>query len=214
MTKIYIKENQVSLLINEEQKEEVTFYEFVINVKQFLKDLLKKPIEAKPSDLLTKAGLTKDELLKKMKDIGMIKSEERIDEVPVEESTKHPYGTKLVAKHYVSYKIPRKRFKEKMQELYKDCISECNTKQVFSDTKQIINDVLDMDGETYKKRGGYDESLVSETDCGGVMQGGGGNPSAGQYDVPLSSPQRRGFWKPALKRNKDEKNKSISMNRE
>ena len=73
MTKIYIKENQVSLLINEEQREEVTFYEFVINVKQFLKDLLKKPIEAKPSDLLTKAGLTKDELLKKMKDIGMIK---------------------------------------------------------------------------------------------------------------------------------------------
>lgn len=214
MTKIYIKENQVSLLINEEQREEVTFYEFVINVKQFLKDLLKKPIEAKPSDLLTKAGLTKDELLKKMKDIGMIKSEERIDEVPVEESTKHPYGTKLVAKHYVSYKIPRKRFKEKMQELYKDCISECNTKQVFSDTKQIINDVLDMDGETYKNRGGYDESLVSETDCGVVMQGGGGNPSAGQYDVPLSSPQRRGFWKPALKRNKDEKNKSISMNRE
>ena len=60
MTKIYIKENQVSLLINEEQREEVTFYEFVINVKQFLKDLLKKPIEAKPSDLLTKAGLTKD----------------------------------------------------------------------------------------------------------------------------------------------------------
>ena len=101
-----------------------------------------------------------------------------------------------------------------MQELYKDCISECNTKQVFSDTKQIINDVLDMDGETYKNRGGYDEYLVSETDCGGVMQGGGGNPSAGQYDVPLSSPQRRGFWKPALKRNKDEKKKSISMNRE
>lgn len=214
MTKIYIKENQVSLLINEEQNEEITFYEFVINVKQFLKDLLKKPIEAKPSELLSKVGLTKDELLKKMKDIGMIKSDERIDEVPVEESKKHPYGTKLVAKHYISYKIPRKRFKEKMQELYKDCISECDKKHVFSNTKKIINDMLDMDGETYKKRGGYDESLVSETDCGGAMQGGGDNPSAGQYDVPFSSPQRRSFWKPSLKRNKDEKNKSISINRE
>lgn len=214
MTKIYIKENQVSLLINEEQNEEITFYEFVINVKQFLKDLLKKPIEAKPSELLSKAGLTKDELLKKMKDIGMIKSDERIDEVPVEESKKHPYGTKLVAKHYISYKIPRKRFKEKMQELYKDCISECDKKHVFSNTKKIINDMLDMDGETYKKRGGYDESLVSETDCASVMQGGGDNPSAGQYDVPFSSPQRRSFWKPSLKRNKDEKNKSISINRE
>lgn len=214
MTKIYIKENQVSLLINEEQNKEITFYEFVINVKQFLKDLLKKPIEAKPSELLSKVGLTKDELLKKMKDIGMIKSDERIDEVPVEESKKHPYGTKLVAKHYISYKIPRKRFKEKMQELYKDCISECDKKHVFSNTKKIINDMLDMDGETYKKRGGYDESLVSETDCAGVMQGGGDNPSAGQYDVPFSSLQRRSFWKPSLKRNKDEKNKSISINRE
>lgn len=51
------------------------------------------------------------------------------------------------------------------------------------------------------------------TSCGGAMQGGGGNPSAGQYDVPLGTVQRRGFYGPALKRNKDEKNSSISMNR-
>lgn len=213
MKKVYIQENQVRLLVTEE-KEEITFYEFVLNVKQFLKDLLKKPNEAKPSEMLSNAGITKDDLISKMKDINMIKSDERIDEVPVEEGKKHPYGKKMVAKHYISYQIPRNRFKEKLEQLYKDCIKENCNKQVFSNSQQIINDILDMDGDTYKSRGGYDESLVAETDCGGAMQGGGTNPSAGQYDVPLGSPQRKGFWKPALKRNKDEKNKSISMNRQ
>lgn len=42
MKKVYIKESQLHLLLKEEKKE-VTFYEFFINAKSFLKDLLTKP---------------------------------------------------------------------------------------------------------------------------------------------------------------------------
>lgn len=185
MIKVYLTEEQVSLL-NDESKEEITFYEFVVNVKKFLKDLLKKPSSAEPSSVLLKLAKSKDELVSKMKDIGLIKSSERIDEVPVEED-KHPYGKKMVAKRYVTYTIPKARFSEKMKELYNDIVS-------------------------------HDDKLVKEdgegaTTCGSVMQGGGTNPSAGQYDVPFKSLQRKKFWYSSLKRNGDEKNKSISINR-
>ena len=84
--------------------------------------------------------------------------------------------------------------------------------------------MLDMDSDNaYRNRGGYDKNLVSEegaaaagggaTSCGNVMQGGGGNPDSGQYTTPMGSVQRRKFWEPAMTRNKDEKNNSVSMNR-
>ena len=223
MKKIYINENQLHLL--EQKEKEVTFYEFFINVKSFLKDLLKKPSEANIGDLLSSKGITKDELLRKMKNINLIKSDERIDEVPVEEEKKtHPYGTKLVAKHYIKYSIPRKDFENKIKKLYKELFSECERKQVFQDTEKLITDILDMDSDNaYKNRGGYDKNLMSEdgaangggaTSCGNVMQGGGHNPDAGQFITPVSPTQRRSFWKPAMKRNKDEKNGSMTMNRQ
>lgn len=189
MKKIYINEDKLSLLINEE-KEEVTFYEFFVSTKKFLKDLLDKPYDAEPNDLFKRNGISKTDLISKMKDIGMLKSNERIDEVPVEEEKKtHPYGTKLVAKHYVKYLVPRKRFEDKMKALYKELFAECDSKrQVFKDTEQLITDILDMDSDgAYKNRGGYDKDVVEEdgaasgggaTSCGNVMQGGGHNPDA------------------------------------
>lgn len=212
MKTIYLKEGQLQVLQN--QKKEVTFYEFVIAVKSFLKDLLKKPSDAKPCDLFARNNITKQELLSKMSDLGLVKKSERIDEVPIEE-------TKKVAKRYATYKVPKARFTEKLKELYKDLFSESNNKpQVFKNSSKLITDILNMDEDNaYKNRGGFDESLVQEdgmggaTTCGSVMQGGGSNPSAGQYDVPFGGVQNREFWKPAMKRNKDEKNKSITMNR-
>lgn len=186
MIKIYLTEEQISLLNDESKNEEVTFYEFVVNVKQFLKDLLKKPSTAEPSNLLLKLTKSKGELVKKMKDIGLIKSSERIDEVPVEED-KHPYGKKMVAKRYITYTVPKARFSEKIKELYNDIV-------------RGKEDLVNEEGE-------------GATSCGSVMQGGGSNPSAGQYDVPFKSLQRKNFWYSSLKRNGDEKNKSISINR-
>lgn len=211
MKTIYLTEKQIKML--REKKEEITFYEFVMGVKSFLKDLLKRPSGATPSDLFTRNNISKKELLNKMTDLGLIKKTERIDEVPIEEGKK-------VAKRFVTYKVPKARFKEKVKELYKDLFSESYKPQVFKDSSELIQDILDMDTDgAYKNRGGYDASLVQEdglggvTTCGSVMQDGGGNPSAGQYDTVFGGVQDREFWKPAETRNKDKKNKSISMNR-
>ena len=131
----------------------------------------------------------------------------------------------MVAKRYVKYSIPRKNFEDKIKKLYKQIFNESEVKHVFQDTEKLITDMLDMDSDNaYRNRGGYDKNLVSEegaaaagggaTSCGNVMQGGGGNPDAGQFITPVSPTQRRSFWKPAMKRNKDEKNGSITMNRQ
>ena len=215
MKKIYIKESQLELLNESNINEEVTFYDFFVNVKSFLKDLMKKPYESKPSNLFLNIGVCKDELISKMKDINLIVGNEKIIEVPKDGENKK------VAKHIIQYKIPKNRFKDKLKSLYKEFFSESiNKPQVFDNTDDIIKNMLKMDSDNaYKKRGGFDKTLVSEdgeggaTSCGNVMQGGGSNPSAGQYDMPFKNIQKRDFWKPALTRNKDEKNKSISMNR-
>ncbi|MBR6516964.1 MAG: hypothetical protein IKT40_09040 [Bacilli bacterium] len=216
MKKIYIKESQLELISGLNNKdEEVTFEEFFINIKDFLKGILQKPHETNPSELFTNRGITKNELISKLKDINLIKSEEKIDERPRVE------GGKKVAIHTIKYNVLKNRFKDKLKCLYKDIFVESYNPQVFSDTSKVIEDILSMDSDNaYHNRGGFDKTIVSEdgegggaTSCGSVMQGGGSNPSAGQYDVPFKNVQRRDFWKPALKRNKDEKNNSISMNR-
>lgn len=53
--------------------------------------------------------------------------------------------------------------------------------------------------------------VLKETDCGGVMQDGGTNPSAGQYDVPFGDVQRKDIYAPVRKRSKDFKNGSMAM---
>lgn len=180
MKKIYVNENQV-MQINDEVNKEVTFYEFIVDMKKFLKDLLKKPSDAEPSDILLKGMNGKNELLKKMKNIGLIKSTEKIDEVPMEEGS-----GKKVAKRFVKYTIPKARFSEKMKELYNDIVVD-------------NNGLVKEEGE-----GG------GATSCGSVMQGGGSNPSAGQYEAPFAPVNRRKFFKLAL----DRKNGSIAVNHE
>lgn len=64
----------------------------------------------------------------------------------------------------------------------------------------VVESILSEDGEGAMGTGGA-------TSCGNVMQGGGSNPSAGQYDVPFQAD------KETKKRNKDFKNGSISMHR-
>ena len=51
--------------------------------------------------------------------------------------------------------------------------------------------------------------IIQETDAAGVMQGGGDNPSAGTYETPLGSVQRRSIYKPTEKRSHDFSNGSM-----
>ena len=174
MKKIYINEDKLSIL--EDDDKEITFYEFFINLKEFLKSLLSKPYESDVNEFFKNNDITKESLIEELEDIGIIKVDEKIEEKP----KTHPFGKKLVAKHYIKYNVLKSRFDEKVKELYKSLFGN--------------------------------EGKLNETDCGGVMQGGGSNPSAGQYEVPFGEIQRKGFWSPSRKRNKDEDNKSISVN--
>lgn len=70
-------------------------------------------------------------------------------------------------KFYVSYKIPKRNFERKIRRLYMTLFE-----------KNEINE----------------NDIIKETDCGGVMQGGGSNPDAGQFIQPLGKPQRRKIY--------------------
>lgn len=190
MKKIYINESQLDIIKNGIDDKEVTFYEFFINTKSFLKDLLNKPSVAEPSDIFKQKGITKDDLISNMKKNGLLISNERIDEVPSSDGSSHK-----VAKRFITYKIPKENFESKIHLLYKELFNESHDS---SNIKIVMED---------------GSAGAGATNCGGVMQGGGGNPSAGQYEAPMSPVQRRKFWEPAMTRNKDEKNNSISMNR-
>jgi len=69
-------------------------------------------------------------------------------------------------KFLVSYKIPKQNFERKMRRLYSALFEK--------------NEI--------------EESIISETDCGGAMQGGGSNPEAGQYVAPFGKVQRRKIY--------------------
>lgn len=69
-------------------------------------------------------------------------------------------------KFIVSYKIPKRNFERKMRRLYSSLFEK--------------NEVA--------------ENVLSETDCGGAMQGGGSNPEAGQYVSPFGKVQRKKIY--------------------
>lgn len=75
-----------------------------------------------------------------------------------------------IAKRYISYKVIKRNIIEKIKALYKDYLS----RRMF----------LEEDG--------------GATSCGSAMQGGGVNPSSGQYEMPFIGVQHKEFWKPTI----------------
>lgn len=78
-------------------------------------------------------------------------------------------------------------------------------KRVIMTEQDIHNIVMDVVNKIIKEEG--EGGTGGATSCGNVMQGGGTNPSAGQYDVPFLAD------KETEKRNEDFDNGSISMHR-
>jgi hypothetical protein len=107
---VRISENSIGLL--KMASEDMTFYEFFYEIKQFLVALLQDPINAKPSDRLVAHGLSKETLIDKLVKRGIIFKKERIDE-PYDQEKK-----KKISVHHVSYKIPKEGFKDKLRSLY------------------------------------------------------------------------------------------------
>ena len=108
--KIYINEDKL-ILIKEDKEEEVTFYKFFTEVKNFIKDLLDDPINAKPSSFFSSHGISKKDLLNRMMDRDIIAKKENIDEPNDADGNKK-------SMHYLQYRVPRKNFEQKIHRLY------------------------------------------------------------------------------------------------
>lgn len=105
---IVISENVVKQL-NEEL--EMTEYKFNNNIKKFLSDLLADPVNAKPSFLLLRNGLTRSRLLRFMANIGMIERDDKI-------SDKDENGQPKTATMMVKFRVPKKNFDRKLRKLW------------------------------------------------------------------------------------------------
>ena len=105
---IVISENVVKQL-NEEL--EMTEYKFNNNIKKFLSDLLSDPVNAKPSFLLLRNGLTRSRLLRLMANIGMIERDDKI-------SDKDENGQPKTATMMVKFRVPKKNFDRKLRKLW------------------------------------------------------------------------------------------------
>ncbi len=108
--KIYLNENKL-ILLKESENDEVTFFKFFTEVKNFIKDLLDDPIGAKPSGFFKNYGISKSILLNKMMDRDIISKKENIDEP-------NDADGKMKSMHYLQYRVPRKNFEQKIKRLY------------------------------------------------------------------------------------------------
>ena len=109
MATFYITEEQVNVL--RESLEEVTFYDFFTEVKNYLKDILIDPSNAEPSKMFAKHGISKTQLLNKMLERGIVIRTETIDEP-------NDANGKKCSMYHVKFSVPRKNFEQKIHRLY------------------------------------------------------------------------------------------------
>lgn len=118
MKVIHLNETKFKAVLKE--KKELPFQTFYEEILKFIKGLLNDPIKAKPSDILLSYGLDNSLLRKKISDYGIAVKEEDIRE-PYDET-----NGKQTSRYYVSYKVPRENFKDKLRKLHGDLASELN----------------------------------------------------------------------------------------
>lgn len=117
--KVYINESQIGVI----EGSRMTFFRFFYNIKEFIKNLLQDPINAKPSELLMSNGFDDKSLRQTLIDSGIIVRKETIDEPNGEDG-------KPRSMYHISYKVPKMDFKKKIRKLYNDN---------FKDEKRIPN---------------------------------------------------------------------------
>ena len=111
-SKIIVISEDIVRQLNEEL--EMTEYKFYNNVKKFLSDLLADPVNAKPSFLLQKNGLTRSRLLKLMDNVGII---ERDDKISDTDENGEPKTATMLTK-FRRPKVPKKNFQRNLRKLW------------------------------------------------------------------------------------------------
>lgn len=180
MRKIRITESQYRLL--EEFDKELTYYKFYTSVVSFLEELLANPSEAQPNETLKSHGITRKKLIQGLVDRNIVTRNNKVTEMPSDKG-------KLSSKMLVKYSVLRKNFERKLHRLHIE-LCECS--------KPKVTTMLDEEG------------MAGGMSCSFAMQGTGGggiNSTAGQYDIPLGTPQRKEFWYKGNKQNKKKKTK-------
>lgn len=109
--KIYINESQLQLIKESIENEEVTFYKFFSEAKEFIKGLLSDPFKKDISAFFREHGISRSTLINKMLDRCILTKKETINE-PTDADGKK------VARHCLEYKVPKKNFEQKMRRLY------------------------------------------------------------------------------------------------
>lgn len=168
--KIYINEDKL-ILIKEDKEEEVTFYKFFTEVKNFIKDLLDDPINAKPSSFFSSHGISKKDLLNRMMDRDIIAKKENIDEPNDADGNKK-------SMHYLQYRVPRKNFEQKIHRLYSYFFENGKKKKIDEDIDFNVRPQRYNSAATYifcKDRNGRTCILAGKRR---------GSNNGGKYNVP------------------------------
>ena len=202
--------------------EEITFYNFYSQIRAFVKQLLKQPIEAKPGSTLKKLGLTKDRLIK-------ILLKRKI--IPRKESIKDKTdGIQGDAKYVVKYKPAEKsstRFEREVHKMYGAYVEKNlpSKKQVNEEGEGGDCCGSDgggvTDGATSQRRKIYvnEEQMRLFNEMFAIpnladkilFEENGSMFGDFTYDKPVSDGHKNSnFWKPALKR-KDGKGGATSI---
>lgn len=109
MKKVILNNEHIEKLKSylKEDKDEVTFYQFSSQLKNFLRELLSHPSNPQLSDFWKMHGFTKNKLIEYLLKIGMIEKDEKLNEEIPEE-----------VRMDISYKIPKKDFERKQKKTF------------------------------------------------------------------------------------------------
>lgn len=161
---------------------ETTFYAFNSNVRKFLSNLIKSPVQAKVNKFLEDRNFSKKKLINILIKRNILDRNEKI----TDENGKQTYNVK--------YKIIKRDFEKKIKQIYndyfdenlesdKEILKEFSAKSVFKDEDAMKKNIFNgSDGEKYKKCGGI---RLDETDC----------EESGQFTTKTFKTQRRPIYK-------------------
>lgn len=111
MKKIYLTESSLRRM---SEAKAITFLSFYREIVRFVKGLLNNPIGARPSEVLLSNGLANGKLRHLLSSYGVVIKSEDIDE-PINDE-----NGKVESRYHLSYKVPKKNFKEKIRKMYND----------------------------------------------------------------------------------------------
>ena len=135
---VHLNESSFNRVLTEdEEKKELPFQTFYEEVLKFIKGLLNDPIGTKPSEILRDYGLHNGMLRKRLLDYGVITKEEDIRE-PYDET-----DGKQESRYYVSYKVPRENFKDKLRKLHSSLVN-VNEEITRDEINMMLNSPLTM----------------------------------------------------------------------